>query len=168
MITPMTRLIHPWEPVYDEHSKVLILGTFPSPKSREFGFYFGHPQNKFWKTLARVLEIDEPADTIEDRTRFMLDNHLALGDTVYACQIKGAADATIRDPEPFDFSALFKTADIAAVFTTGRKATDLFGTLYADSTGMDAIYLPSTSPANGIVQRKPQYYQAWAQIRDYL
>jgi hypoxanthine-DNA glycosylase len=161
-------LTHPWEPVYDQNSRILILGTFPSPKSREFGFYFGHPRNLFWKTLAQVLEEPEPDSTIEARKEFLLRNHIALGDTVYSCDIEGAADASIKNVTAFDFTPVFAEADIQAVFTTGKAATHFFQKFSAAITGLAPIYLPSTSAANGIMHRKPEYLEQWQQIRKYL
>ncbi|MCL2869998.1 DNA-deoxyinosine glycosylase [Candidatus Saccharibacteria bacterium] len=143
---------------------MLILGTFPSPKSREFGFYYGHPQNIFWQTLARVLNQPEPAKTIAARREFLLKNHIAMWDVLHACEINGAADSSITNPVPNKFALLLAKTNIVAVLTTGKTATDLFQKLCAKEAGMDAIYLPSTSPANRALQAKPEFMRTWQQI----
>ena len=155
---------HPWPPVFDASSRVLVLGTFPSPASRAFGFYYGHPQNIFWRTLAGVLEVAEPAATIEARRAFLLAHHIACWDVLHACVISGAADASIRRPEPNLFAPLLAVSDIREIFTTGRTATDLFNRLCAAEAGQKAIYLPSTSPANRARQALPAFQAAWCQV----
>jgi hypoxanthine-DNA glycosylase len=164
-----SRLItHPWEPVFDANARILILGTIPSPKSRETGFYFGHPQNCFWITLAMVLGDTPPKQDSDAKTRFLLQRRIALWDVLHACQIDGAADASIRDPVPNKFRPLLDRTEIRAIFTTGRKATDLFLNLCADEAGMDPIYLPSTSPANRATQAKPIFLETWRGILPWL
>jgi len=157
-------LTHPWPPVFDEGSKILILGTFPSPKSREFGFYYGHPQNIFWQTLVTVLNQPEPTKTVTARREFLLKNHVAMWDVLHACDITGAADSSIKNPVPNDFAPLLAQTNIIAIFTTGKTATDLFQKLCAEEVGIDAIYLPSTSPANRAMQAKPEFMRAWRQL----
>ncbi|MDR1028898.1 MAG: DNA-deoxyinosine glycosylase [Clostridiales Family XIII bacterium] len=163
-----SEVTHPWPPVCDEHSRILILGTFPSPKSREVGFYYGHPQNIFRQTLAELL--NEP---IPDRDRasvaaFLLRNRVALWDVIHSCEIDGASDRSIRNPKPNRFRPLIDRTDIAAIFTTGRKATELFTELCAEEAGMEAVYLPSTSPANRASQAKPSFMEQWTRILPYL
>jgi hypoxanthine-DNA glycosylase len=160
----MAKLIHPWPPVYDSNSRILILGTFPSPKSREFGFYYGHPQNVFWRVLAKVTNEPEPAPDVESRRNFLLENRIAVWDVLHSCEIDGASDASIRNPVPNNFQSLLAQTKIAVIFTTGRKATDLFNKLCREKTGQVAIYLPSTSPANRAVQSKPEFWATWRQI----
>jgi len=156
---------------------VLILGTFPSPKSREQGFYYGHPQNLFWRLLPEVLGASEQesasiapgacAETtqlVATRRAFVLRHHIALWDVIASCEIKGAADSSIRNPAPNQFAPLLAHTQIATIFTTGRTATQLFNTLAAKEAGMQAIYLPSTSPANRATQSKPEFYHAWQQV----
>jgi hypoxanthine-DNA glycosylase len=164
----MTKLIHPWSPVYNSDSRVLILGTFPSPKSREFGFYYGHPQNIFWQTLAKVMGKPEPAPHVESRRNFLLENHIAVWDVLHSCEIDGASDASIKNPTPNDFRLLLKQTKINTIFTTGRKATDLFNGLCHKEVGIKAIYIPSTSPANSAMQGKPEFWDAWRQIAEHL
>ncbi|MDR2157164.1 MAG: DNA-deoxyinosine glycosylase [Clostridiales Family XIII bacterium] len=160
----ISEIIHPWEPVRDARSKILILGTIPSPKSRENGFYYGHPQNIFWQTLAGALGKPVPKPDPTSRTAFLLQNRIALWDVLHSCKIDGASDGSIRDPKPNIFRPLIAETQIVAVFTTGKKATWLFNRLCAEEAGMRAIYLPSTSPANRALQAKPSFAEQWSQI----
>ena len=157
-------IAHPWPPLYNERSKILILGTMPSPKSRAYGCYYGNPQNCFWITVARVLAQQEPLPDIKSRTAFLLDNRIALWDVLYSCDIEGAADSSIAKPVAHHFSPLLAKTQISAIFTTGRMATELFNKLCAKEAGMEAIYLPSTSPANRAAQIKPAFIRQWEQL----
>ncbi|MDR2789441.1 MAG: DNA-deoxyinosine glycosylase, partial [Campylobacteraceae bacterium] len=141
-------LTHPWECVFNEHSKVLILGSFPSVKSRQNGFYYGHSQNIFWRTLSLVLQKPPSLNDKESKIAFLLQNDIALWDVLYSCKIAGSNDNTIRNPVPNDFSAVFEKAKIRAVFTTGKMSTALFWKLCSKKYGLEPFYLPSTSPAN--------------------
>ncbi|MDR0761803.1 MAG: DNA-deoxyinosine glycosylase [Campylobacteraceae bacterium] len=161
-------LIHPWECVFDENSRILILGAFPSPKSREYGFYYGHPQNIFWKTLTQVLKQDEPANGMASKKAFLLQNRIALWDVLYSCKIIGAADSTIKCPMANDFSDILRNSQIKAVFTTGKKATELFQKLCSQKTGFKPIYLPSTSPANCAQQKSKNFLAEWRKINKFL
>jgi hypoxanthine-DNA glycosylase len=157
-------IVHPWKPIYDQMSRVLILGTIPSPKSRETGFYFGHPQNVFWEILAESLRVQAPTPDIASKTAFLLANHVALWDVLSACDIKGASDLSIKNPNPNKFRSILDESQISKIFTTGKKATELFGRLCAEEAGMPAVYLPSTSPANRAAQAKPEFKVQWAQV----
>ncbi len=139
----MQRIVHSIEPVFDENSKKLVLGTLPSPKSREEGFFYAHPQNRFWGVLSRILNEPLP-QTKADKIALLLKHGIALWDVVESCEISGAADSSIKNAKPNDFSKICAVADIKAVFTTGRKAEMLYRNLLHE----DSIYLPSTSPAN--------------------
>jgi hypoxanthine-DNA glycosylase len=161
-------ITHPWEPVYDARSKVLILGSIPSPKSRESGFYYGHPQNIFWQTLASVLEAPPPDAAPASKTAFLLKHHVALWDVLHSCTICGASDTSITNAVPNQFGNIIAQTKIAAIFTTGKKATELFNTLCAGEAGMAAIYLPSTSPANRALHVKSEFLEAWKQVREKL
>jgi hypoxanthine-DNA glycosylase len=167
-ISNMDMLKHPFEPIYDAHSRLLILGTFPSPKSRASRFYYAHPQNRFWATLAAVLGEAPPAPDAAARTAFLLKNHIALWDVLHACEIEGASDGSIRNPVPNLFRPLLAASEIAAIFTTGKKATGLFNALCAAEAGMEAVYLPSTSPANRAYQQKPAFMAQWLRVRTAL
>lgn len=136
-------ITHPFEPIFDRFSKVLVLGSMPSPKSREVGFYFGHPKNRFWKVLSKIFNEDVPSNN-ERRKEFLLKHNIALWDVVKSCKISGASDASIKSAKANDFNFILKQADIKAIFTLGKTATKLFKNL----TNLDCIPLPSTSPAN--------------------
>lgn len=138
---------HTLAPVYDKNSKILILGTMPSPKSREYGFYYGHPQNRFWRVLSAVLSEPLP-QSVEDKKRFLLKNHIALWDVLKSCTIEGADDTSIKSPEPNDIAKIVSETNITTIFTTGTKAYSLYNKLCKDKVGIYAIPLPSTSPAN--------------------
>ena len=138
---------HAIDPVFDERSRVLMLGTMPSPASREAGFFYGHPQNRFWRVLAAVF--DEPApETIEDKRDLLLRRRIALWDVLASCDIEGASDASIRNARPNDLSRIFDAADIQAVFATGTKAGQLYAKYCESDCGVPCVTLPSTSPAN--------------------
>jgi hypoxanthine-DNA glycosylase len=164
----LSKIVHPWDPICDEHSRILILGSIPSPKSRENGFYYGHPQNIFWQTLADVLGEPTPASDPASKTAFLLHSRVAIWDVLHACEIDGASDMSIRNPVPNRFRPLLDKTNIAAIFTTGKKATELFNRLCAEEAGMNAIYLPSTSPANRATQATPAFLAQWAQVKNYL
>ena len=161
-------ITHPWGPVFDERSKVLILGTIPSPKSREMGFAYGHPQNVFWKTLAAVLGKEEPAYAVDERRAFALENRIAIWDVLHSCEIDGASDMSIKDPVPNKFAPLLEKTGIEKIFTTGKKATELFSLLCAEESGLASVYLPSTSPANRAMQAKPEFMLLWQEVAKAL
>ena len=140
-------LTHPIPPVFDENSRVLILGSFPSVKSREAAFFYGHPQNRSWHVMAAVTG-DDPGDTPETKTAFLLRNNIALWDVIASCEITGSADSSIKNAVPNDLSPILQTADIRAIFTNGKTADRLYRRLILPQTGVQAICLPSTSPAN--------------------
>ena len=145
------RIIHPLDPIYDARSRVLVLGTMPSPKSREVGFYYGHPQNRFWRVMAELF--DEPIATTNERRRDqMLRHHIALWDVLASCDIEGASDSSISDAVANDLSSIIDTAPIEAVFCTGAKSAELYTRLCEPETGIPCVKLPSTSPANAAVK----------------
>ena len=138
-----TKVIHPFPPIFDQNSKILILGSMPSPKSREIGMYYAHPKNRFWKILSIVLNDDFPLSN-EDKKAFLLKHNIAVWDVLKSCEIAGASDSSIRNPKVNNFNLIFNNCKISAVFTLGKTATKI----YRSMTGNDSIYLPSTSPAN--------------------
>ena len=138
---------HTLPPVFDSSSRILLLGTMPSPKSRETGFYYGHPQNRFWCVLAAVFAEDVP-QTIAEKTALLHRHRLALWDVLASCSIDGAADSSIRNPVSNDFSQIVSTAPICRVYTTGQKAFVLYNRYCFPQTHIPAVCLPSTSPAN--------------------
>ncbi len=162
----MALVKHTLSPVYDRQSKVLILGTMPSPKSREVGFYYGHPQNRFWKVLAALFE-EDPLTTTEQKIDFLHRHHLALWDVLAECEIEGAEDASIKRPVPNDLTKLLDKTEIKTIFTTGKKATDLYQKYCYEQTHIEAIGLPSTSPANRRINDE-QLKKEYAQILKYL
>jgi hypoxanthine-DNA glycosylase len=138
------QLTHPFDPVFDEKSRILILGTFPSLKSREYGFYYGHPQNRFWKVLSSVTNTYPVPETIADKKQMLLRNGIALADVLQSCNIEGSSDGSIRNVIPADLSKIFENSDIERICANGEKAYQLF----IKYIGMEVIKLPSTSPAN--------------------
>lgn len=141
------RVEHPLEPVFDAESRVLILGTMPSPKSRETGFYYNHPQNRFWPVMAQIF--NEPLPTTNEEKRALaLRHHVALWDVLASCVIDGAKDVSIAQCVPNDVAALLGRAPIRSIFCTGAKATDLYDRYCKDRTGLACVRLPSTSSAN--------------------
>ena len=162
----MEHVTHEFQPIYDKNSKVLMLGTMPSPKSREVGFYYGHPRNRFWKVVSAVCGEALP-ETKEDKIAFALRNHIAVWDVLAGCEIHGADDSSIRNPEPNDMNRILKEADIQAIFATGQKAAQLYNRYCQKETGREIICLPSTSPANCRVHYE-ELYEAYKVIRDYI
>lgn len=133
-------------PVYGPDSHTLIVGTWPSPKSREQGFYYGHPQNRFWPLMARLLDAPAP-QSIPEKKALLLAHGLALWDTVESCVITGASDASIRDVQPTDLAGLARRAPIRRILCNGATAYRLY-LQYTDLPGVEALRMPSTSPAN--------------------
>lgn len=140
-------VLHPIPPLYDENSRVLILGSFPSVKSREQGFFYGHTQNRFWRVLAQVFGCEAP-QTIEEKKAFLLGNGIALWDVIASCEISGSADSSIKNVVPNDLSGLLAVGGIGRIFVNGRTAEKLYNKYLLPQTGINAICLPSTSPAN--------------------
>ena len=138
---------HPFSPVYDENSKILILGTLPSVKSRENNFYYGHPQNKFWRVLAEILNQAVPK-TIEEKKDLLLSNGIALWDVIKSCDIIASSDSSIKNAVANDIAGLLAKTKIEKIYTDGKKAFQLYHRLCEPQTGITAICLPSTSPAN--------------------
>ncbi|MCQ2512619.1 MAG: DNA-deoxyinosine glycosylase [Lachnospiraceae bacterium] len=138
---------HEFEPLFDERSEILILGSIPSPKSREQAFYYGHPQNRFWKVMAAVLNENIP-ETIEEKKQMMAKHHIALWDSLEECDIIGASDSSIRNPVPTDIPGLIRKTKIKKVFATGTSAYKFYQKFNYPLTGIEAVKLPSTSPAN--------------------
>lgn len=157
---------HEFGAFFDENSKILILGTIPSPKSREMGFYYGHPRNRFWKLMAEILQEPFP-ESVEERKDFLAKHGIALWDVLASCEISGASDSSIRNAVPNDMNVIFKRADIKAVFTTGAAATKLYMKHCFPKCGMKAEGLPSTSPANCACPYE-KLLEAYSQILKYL
>ena len=138
------QVYHELPPIYDEYSKVLILGSMPSQKSREVGFYYAHKTNRFWHILEKLFHVN--LNTIEEKKKFLLDNHIALWDVFAFCEINASSDASIKNYQLNDIDMILKHANIKAIFCTGKKSYD---TLIKNfKTNMPIIYLPSPSSAN--------------------
>ena len=138
---------HTIKPVYDSNSKILILGSFPSVKSRDEGFFYGHKSNRFWKVLAGIFNTEIPC-TIEDKKELLLYNKIALWDVIAYCDIEGSSDSSIRNVVPNDISQILNESNIKVIITNGKKAYELYCKYLEEKTGIKAICLPSTSPAN--------------------
>lgn len=145
----METVIHPIPPVFDENSKILILGSLPSVKSREYGYQYAHPQNRFWPIMEKLFNIKI---TDENRKQFLLNNNIALWDVIHSCKIQGSSDASITDVVPNDIKSLIDQSKISVVFTTGSKAYELYMKYVYPSTLVKATKLPSTSPANAAMK----------------
>lgn len=161
----LTHVIHQIPATYDRESRVLVLGSVPSPKSREVGFNYGHPQNRFWRVLAALAGEETPLET-EERRAFCLRHRIALWDVVAECDIVGASDASIRDPKPNPLTQITTFAPIEAIFCTGAKAHALYRKLCEKEVGMAAVKLPSTSPANAACSFE-RLLVAYAQIFEH-
>lgn len=138
---------HELKPIYSKDSEILILGSIPSVKSREIGFYYAHPQNRFWQVLAAIYKEDLPK-TQEEKIDFLIRHKIALWDVLASCSIKSSSDASIKNIKVNNIEKLIKKTNIKAVYTTGKKAYEIYQKEVARKTKIDAIYLPSTSPAN--------------------
>lgn len=146
-MSTLQTVTHPIPPFCEAGARVLILGSFPSVKSRESGFFYGHPQNRFWRVLAAVFEDTVPA-TVEEKKAFLAAHGIALWDVIASCRIEGSADSSIRDVVPNDIASLLKSHSIRAIFTNGKTAQTLYDKHIFPTLGVSALCLPSTSPAN--------------------
>lgn len=143
----LTAVEHPIPPLYDADSRILILGSFPSVKSREAQFFYGHPQNRFWRVTAALMGEAVPQST-EEKRAFLLRSHIAVWDTIASCEIYGSSDSSIRNVVPNDLTPILQTARIRQVFTNGRTSDLYYRKFCQPQTGREAVCLPSTSPAN--------------------
>ena len=140
-------IVHPIPPLYREDAKILILGSFPSVKSREAAFFYGHPQNRFWKVMAAVFEDEAPSD-VPQKKEFLLRNHIAVWDVIRSCDIEGSSDSSIRNVVPNDLSLILDKAPIRTIYVNGKTAYRYYRKYTEKMTGRPAVCLPSTSPAN--------------------
>ena len=140
-------LKHTFDPVFNAESKILILGSFPSVKSRENNFFYGHPQNRFWKVMANVLDWNVPT-TIEEKREMLLNNYVAVWDVIASCSIVGSSDTSIKDVVVNDFSKILENSKVERIYVNGGKAYELYHRYAEKVTGIQAVKLPSTSPAN--------------------
>lgn len=154
---------HPIEPVFDENSEVLILGSFPSVKSREKMFFYGHPQNRFWKVTAAVFDCKIP-ETTDEKREFLLSNKIAVWDVIGSCDIEGSADSTIKNVVPNDISRILEAANIRKIFVNGKTAERYYNKYIKEIVKTEAAVLPSTSPANA-AWSLPQLIESWKVIK---
>ena len=160
----MNTVTHPIPPVFDSASRILILGSFPSVKSREGHFFYHHPQNRFWKTLAGILAVPVPG-SIDEKKEFLLSHHIALWDVIASCEIQGSADSSIKDVVPTDLSGILAQAPVRRIYVNGKKAEQLYRKYQQKQTGIEAVCLPSTSPANA-AWSLDRLVEAWQVIRE--
>lgn len=158
-------LIHPIQPTYETNSRILILGSFPSPKSRESGYFYGHPQNRFWKVVAALYQEDVPA-TVEEKHALLVRNHIAVWDVIQSCTITGASDSSISDVVVNDLRPILETADIRQIFVNGKTAYKHYQKYTQPTIQREAICLPSTSPANA-AWSLDKLLDAWRIITEY-
>ena len=162
----MESLRHPFPAIYAPDSRILILGSFPSVKSREQRFFYGHPQNRFWRVMAALLGADVP-QTVEEKRAFLLANHIALWDVIASCDIAGSSDASIRNAVPNDLTPILETACIRQIFTNGGTAHRLYRKYIYPLTGREDTVLSSTSPANA-ARSLDALIDAWQPVREAL
>ncbi len=158
------RIVHPFPPLFCGESDTLILGSFPSVKSREEMFFYGHPQNRFWK-LAAMLFGEPVPETIEEKTALILNNRLALWDSIRSCTITGSSDSSVRDVVPNDLSLIFENSRVNRVFCNGALSHKMYMKYIFPETNVKAVKLPSTSPANAAFSID-RLYEHWKIILD--
>lgn len=158
---------HTFQPIYNEQSKILILGSLPSVKSREQGFYYGHPRNRFWKVMSGILQCKEPV-TIEEKREMLLEHCVAVWDVIDNCDIKGSSDSSIRNVVPTDVQRILAASDIEQIFANGKTAGQLYRKWLEPVTNREIIELPSTSPANAAFSTE-KLMEVWKnRIQEYL
>ena len=156
------KLSHPIEPVYDQNSRILILGSFPSAKSRQVGFFYGHPQNRFWSVLSTLYKEEIP-QSIEGKEAFLLRHGIALWDVIGSCEIVGSSDASIKKVVPNDIRVILDAANIQVIYTAGKTAKKYYDKYTLPVTKRESICLPSTSPANAAYDLE-KLLAAWSVI----
>lgn len=162
----MERQLHTISPVFDRESKILILGSFPSVKSRETGFFYGHPQNRFWQVIAAVTDSPVPT-TVEEKKNLLLNRHIAVWDVIQSCEITGSSDSSIRSVTVNRVDELLAQSNIRYIFVNGHTAEKLYRKYLFSVTGIEAVVLPSTSPANAAFS-KERLVQEWRVIAQAL
>lgn len=157
---------HTFEPIFDSKSKILILGTFPSVKSRENNFYYGHPQNRFWSVLAEILKTETPR-SIPEKRQMLIENKIAIWDIVGSCEISNSLDVSIKNAQPNDIGIILGNANIKTIYANGKTAEKLYNKYLLKQTGKEIFALPSTSPANAAFS-KEKLVDAWKIIKEDL
>ena len=156
-------IVHPIDPVFDTNSRILILGSFPSVKSRESGFFYGHPQNRYWKVLSAVFE-EECPETIPEKKAFLLRNHIAAWDVIHSCEITGSSDSSIRNVTVNDLGMILRAAAIREIYVNGKTAEKMYRKYTEPVLGRPCTVLPSTSPADAAWNLE-RLTEAWRVIR---
>lgn len=165
-LTRIMRQCHTIDPVFDSSSEILILGSFPSVRSRADQFFYAHPQNRFWRVLAGICRAELPV-TIDEKRSLLLANHIALWDVIQSCEITGSGDASIRGAQANDLWPLLAASNIRAIFTNGRTADSLYARLIEPQLHRKAVCLPSTSPANA-AYTMDRLLSAWQAVAETL
>ena len=160
------KVFHELQPIYNKNSKVLILGSIPSVKSREENFYYAHPKNRFWMTLSRVYG-EEILNTKEDKIKFLNRHNIALFDVIKSCEIISSKDSSIKNVVPNDLTPILKNSNIKAIFTTGKKAHELYQKYIFKETNINSILLPSTSAANTPKGIEEKLFESYKIIKEY-
>ena len=158
--------LHNIPPLYNKESRVLILGSFPSVKSREQAFFYGHPQNRFWRVVANIFESEVPI-TVEDKKRLILNNHLALWDVIAECEITGSSDSSIKNVIPNDIGKILADSNTRSIFLNGRTAEKYYIRYTEPLINKKVICLPSTSPANAAWSIS-KLCEEWKIIKEYI
>ena len=159
-----SRIIHPIPPLFDENSEKLILGSFPSVKSREAMFFYGHPQNRFWKLLPLIFD-DEIPTTVEEKSALILRHNLALWDSIQSCVITGSSDSSVKDVVPNDLSVIINNSKVTQIFCNGALSRKMYMRYIYPQTKIEAVKLPSTSPANAAFSMD-RLYEQWKIIAE--
>lgn len=157
---------HPFDPVWNNESKILILGSFPSVKSREQMFFYGHPRNRFWTVISALLGVETPV-TVDEKKAMLLNNHIALWDVIASCDIYGSADSSIKNAVPNDIGFIIENSKVGHIFTNGATADKLYKKYILPLTGIEAVRLSSTSPANA-AKSIDELVKEWAITVDSL
>lgn len=159
-------IVHPFGPLYDSRSKILILGSLPSVKSRQQNFFYGHPQNRYWRLMAKLLKETEPK-TIEEKKALVLNHRIAMWDTIYSCDIIGSSDSSIKNVVPNDLSVIIRNSEVTHIFCNGNASGAYYRKYQEDALGISAAVLPSTSPANAAWSFE-RLFEAWKAILEPL
>lgn len=160
----MGKIIHPIKPLYNENSRILILGSFPSVKSREQMFFYGHPQNRFWSLAAKIFSCEVPK-SVDEKKKLALKHGIAMWDVISSCEIEGSADSSIKNVKANDLSQILEAADIKSIYVNGKTAEKYYNKLILPKIGRATVCLPSTSPANAAYSLD-KLYEAWKIIRE--
>ncbi len=157
------KIKHTFEPIFNKDSKILILGSLPSVKSREEGFYYGHPQNRFWSVLSSIYNLEIPK-IIDEKIEMLINNNIAIWDVIESCDIIGSSDSSIKNVIPADLSKILNNSNIQNIYANGKTASKLYKKYSEKNTGIKIIELPSTSPANA-TYTLDRLIEAWKVIK---